>query len=64
MHGAGVIESIVTKKKINGSQRDYYVLKLPVGDMVVMVPVSGCEDIGVRSIISRNEAEKTVRRFF
>ena len=54
MHGAGVIESIVTKK-INGSQRDYYVLKLPVGDMVVMVPVSGCEDIGVRSIISRSE---------
>ena len=51
MHGAGVIESIVTKK-INGSQRDYYVLKLPVGDMVVMVPVSGCENIGVRSIIS------------
>ena len=55
MHGAGVIESIVTKK-INGSQRDYYVLKLPVGDMVVMVPVSGCEDIGVRSIISRSES--------
>ena len=56
MHGAGVIESIVTKK-INGAQRDYYVLKLPVGDMVVMVPVVGCEDIGVRSIISRSEAE-------
>ncbi len=56
MHGAGVIESIVTKK-INGAQRDYYVLKLPVGDMVVMVPVAGCEDIGVRSIISRSEAE-------
>ena len=62
MHGAGVIESIVTKK-INGSQRDYYVLKLPVGDMVVMVPVSGCEDIGVRSIISRSEAEKLFSAF-
>ena len=56
MHGAGVIESIVTKK-INGS------LKLPVGDMVVMVPVSGCEDIGVRSIISRSEAEKLFSAF-
>lgn len=62
MHGAGIIESIVTKK-INGAQRDYYVLKLPVGDMVVMVPVVGCEDIGVRSIISRSEAEKVFEAF-
>ena len=62
MHGAGVIESIVTKK-INGAQRDYYVLKLPVGDMVVMVPVVGCEDIGVRSIISRSEAENVFNAF-
>lgn len=62
MHGAGVIESIVTKK-INGAQRDYYVLKLPVGDMVVMVPVVGCEDIGVRAIISRSEAENVFDAF-
>ncbi len=62
MHGAGVIESIVTKK-INGTERDYYVLKLPVGDMIVMVPVIGCEDIGVRSIISRGEAEKVFGAF-
>ncbi len=62
MHGAGVIESIVTKK-INGAERDYYVLKLPVGDMVVMVPVLGCEDIGVRAIISRSEAEKVFEAF-
>lgn len=62
MHGAGVIESIVTKK-INSTERDYYVLKLPVGDMIVMVPVIGCEDIGVRSIISRGEAEKVFDAF-
>lgn len=62
MHGAGVIESVVTKK-INGQQRDYYVLKLPVGDMVVMVPVAGCESIGVRSIISRSEAERIFESF-
>lgn len=62
MHGAGVIENIVTKK-INGAYRDYYVLKLPVGDMVVMVPVAGCEDIGVRSIISRSEAENVFNAF-
>ncbi len=62
MHGAGVIESVVTKK-INGQQRDYYVLKLPVGDMVVMVPVAGCENIGVRSVISKSEAENVFKLF-
>ena len=62
MHGAGVIESVVTKK-ISGQQRDYYVLKLPVGDMVVMLPVAGCENIGVRSIISKSEAENIFESF-
>lgn len=57
MHGAGIIDSIVTKK-INGKDRDYYVLKLPAGDMLVMVPVESCEAIGVRPIIGPDEAEK------
>lgn len=55
MHGAGMIVSVV-KKKIDGSERDYYVLKLPVGEMKVMIPVAGCESIGVRPIISPDEA--------
>ena len=50
MHGAGVIENIVSRR-ISGDERDYYVLKLPVGDMVVMVPVDGCESIGVRPVV-------------
>lgn len=62
LHGAGIIESVVNKK-INGIDRDYYVLKLPVGDMVVMVPVEGCESIGVRHIISKVEAEDIICNF-
>ena len=62
MHGAGIIEGIVSKK-INGAERDYYVIKLPVGDMVVMVPVEGCENIGVRNIISGAEAKKVIDSF-
>ena len=62
LHGAGVIENIVSRR-ISGQQRDYYVLKLPVGDMVVMVPVLGCEGIGVRSIISADEAERVMDAF-
>ncbi len=62
MHGAGIIESIV-KKKIDGTDRDYYVLKLPVGDMLVLVPVEGCESIGVRPIISIEEAKSVLEAF-
>ena len=36
MHGAGIVESIV-QKKVNGVTRDYYILKLPVRAMGVMV---------------------------
>ena len=62
MHGAGIIESIVSKR-INGDEREYYILKLPVGDMVVMVPVQGCEAIGVRPVISRDEAVGILEAF-
>ena len=57
MHGAGVIDSVV-KRKINGTERDYYVLKLPAGDMLVMIPVDTSAEIGVRPIVDADEAEK------
>lgn len=59
MHGAGVIDSIAAKK-INGVMRDYYVLKLPVGGMLVMIPTENCEEIGVRAIVEADEAERVI----
>ena len=57
LHGAGVIDRI-EQRKINGTEREYYVLKLPVGEMLVMIPVESCNEIGVRPIISAEEAER------
>ncbi|MBR2667197.1 MAG: CarD family transcriptional regulator [Oscillospiraceae bacterium] len=57
MHGAGVVDSIV-EKKINDKEMLYYVLKIPVGGMLVMIPADSTEEIGVRPIVSRDEAEK------
>lgn len=57
MHGAGVIDSIV-KRKIDGAEKDFYVMKLPVGDMQVMIPVDSTDAIGVRPIIKPDEAEQ------
>lgn len=62
MHGAGVIDEIVTKK-INGVERDYYVLRLPAGEMRVMVPVQGCEEIGVRPIVESSNAKAVLESF-
>lgn len=59
MHGAGVVDDII-ERKIDGSIRKYYSLKLPVGDMKVMVPVESSEKIGVRPIVAADEAEKVL----
>lgn len=61
MHGAGVVDEIVTRK-VNGILRDYYSLRLPVGSMVVMIPTDHCEEIGVRAILNRDEAEDVLRQ--
>ena len=57
MHGAGTIDNIVTRR-INGVDRRYYELRLPVGDIRVMIPVDSSEEIGVRPIISKEKAEQ------
>ena len=62
MHGAGVIESIVTKK-VSGTVRDYYTLKLPVRSMLVMIPVENCSEIGVRPVAEREVAVQVLAAF-
>ncbi len=58
MHGAGIIEEI-EEKEILGELKKYYVLKVPCGDMKIMIPVDNSDEIGVRNIISADEI-KTV----
>ena len=57
MHGAGVIDSI-EEKKMNGCTRQYYILKMPTGGMVVMIPTESTELIGVRPIVDSSEADE------
>ncbi len=61
LHGAGEIAEI-ERKRIDGSYRDYYVLHISKGNMRVMVPVDGCAAVGLRSIISPEEAEEIIRQ--
>ena len=62
MHGAGIIESIVTKK-VNGVVRDYYTLKLPVRAILVMIPVENCAEVGVRAIVDAQTASEVLEIF-
>lgn len=57
MHGAGIVESIV-QKEVNGVTREYYILKLPVRSMVVMVPTEHSGEIGVRPVVGSAEADR------
>ncbi len=59
MHGAGVVDGIV-QRKVNGVVRDYYSLRLPIGGMLVKIPTDHCELIGVRAILSGDEAEQVL----
>lgn len=59
MHGAGIVDSIV-QKKVSGVVREYYIMKLPVGNMLVMVPTDSSEEIGVRPVCPEGEAEDVI----
>ncbi len=60
MHGAGIIETI-EKRTILGSTREYYVMKIPFGDMKVMIPVDNTEEIGVRTIVTEEKIKEVLR---
>ena len=56
MHGAGTIESI-EEKEMFGDTADYYIIKMPMGDMKLMVPTDAASDVGVRNVSNLNMAE-------
>ena len=58
MHGAGTIDAI-EEKDILGEKQNYYIIKMP-GEVKVMVPTEKAEQIGVRSVINKEEASKVI----
>ena len=60
MHGAGVIEGI-EEKEILGEKRKYFIMRMPIGDMKVMVPVDNVEEVGVRDIINDEDFDRVIK---
>ena len=59
MHGAGVIESI-EEREILGQKQKYYIMKMPVGDVQVMVPTASAEKVGLREVIQCQDADRVL----
>jgi len=56
-HGAGVIEGIC-EKSVEGETKTYFVLRMCQGNLKVMVPADNTLQVGLRSVISKEEADK------
>lgn len=57
--GVGRITEI-KEKQFKNEPVMYYVIYLDVSDMTVMVPVLKAEDLGIRAIVSREEAQRAL----
>ena len=57
VHGAGVIEAI-NQQEVLGEKRSYYVLRLYVGDMRVLVPVDGVARAGMRRVCDADKLDE------
>ncbi len=57
--GVGKITEIF-KKEFKGENVYYYKIYLEVSDMIVMVPVSKAKELGIRAIVSADEAKKAL----
>jgi CarD family transcriptional regulator len=62
MHGAGVIEAI-EEKEILGEKQQYYVIKMPIGKMQVLVPMGKASDVGIRLVVDMLTLENTLLIF-
>lgn len=60
MHGAGEITGM-EKNDVGGVMNSYYVLRLPVGNMKLMLPVDKLDEIGLRELISPEYLDEVVK---
>lgn len=57
--GVGIIREI-KERTFKEQTLLYYVIYLEVSDMIIMVPVDKCEELGIRAIVSAEEALKAI----
>ena len=59
-HGAAVIEEL-REKEFLGEKRTYLVLRVAYGDLTLMIPTDSTDQVGLRSVVSKNEVKKVLK---
>ena len=57
MHGAGIIDSVETKEFL-GEEKEYFILKMPIGNMDISIPKVNINKMKIRDVISKKEGEE------
>ena len=60
MHGAGEITGI-EENEVGGVKDSYYVFRLPVGDLKLMLPVDKVEEAGLRKLIDAAQVKEVIK---
>ena len=56
-HGAGVIDDIVSER-VGPASQDYYVFRMPVGGLVLKIPTTKSQLVGLRDVVGAGEISK------
>jgi CarD family transcriptional regulator len=59
-HGAAVIEG-VQEREVEGESRKYWVIRLSYGDLTLMVPTDGADEVGLRGVVPKNELDQVYK---
>ena len=56
-HGVGEIQAIESRV-VNGEKHDFYIMKVVENGMVIMIPISNVESVGLRDIIDKKDVSR------
>lgn len=56
-HGVGRIESIEARN-LYGSSQSFYIMRILENNMIIMIPISNANNVGLREIIKEEEVSK------
>lgn len=56
-HGVGVIEA-VEEREIGGCPQRFYILRILENDMIIMIPTTNAEAVGLRPVIGKKEIKE------
>ena len=60
MHGAGVIDELVTET-VAGARPDYYVFRMPVGGLTLKIPTAAAAASGLRGVWALSRVQQLLR---